>query len=117
MDKYIKVGTQNYIVEYPDKCPICHHHSEIPVIKTMQEPNQQAVQVIFECAYSGCKSYFIGYYGPVHTKELKSLKPQRSEITSIPESVKELSPTFVSIYQEADEAKSHGLKIKGDATL
>lgn len=109
MEKHITVGQEAYLVEYPDKCPICHRHGEIPTIKTMLEPDRNGVQVIFECAFSSCKSYFIGYYGLINTKELKALKPQRSEVTSIPESVPELSPSFVSIYQEADEARVHGL--------
>ncbi len=109
MLKQIKVINQHYQVEYPDQCPICHRHSEIPVLKTMEEPETRNVQVVFQCAFSGCRSYFIGYYGQRGQSELKALKPQKSDTSNIPVSVQELSPTFVSIYQEADEARSHGL--------
>jgi hypothetical protein len=110
MLKNISVENHGYQVEYPDKCPICHHHGEISVIKTHQEPNNTGVQVVFQCAYSGCKSFFIGYYPPKGQKELKTLKPQKPETTTFPDTLKELSPSFVSIYEEADEALHLGLK-------
>lgn len=110
MQGNISVNNHSYRVDYPDKCPICHRHSEIPVVKTMEEPVTRDVQVIYQCAFSQCRSYFIGYYGPRGQSELKALKPQKAEVASIPESVQELSPMFVSIYQEADDARAHGLE-------
>lgn len=110
MLKNISVENHGYQVEYPDKCPICHHHGEISVIKTHQEPNNTGVQVVFQCAYSGCKNFFIGYYPPKGQKELKTLKPQKPETTAFPDTLKKLSPSFVSIYEEADEALYLGLK-------
>lgn len=109
VQKSIQVSNHSYPVEYPTKCPLCHHHSEITVVKTMEEPESRNVQVVFQCAYSGCRSYFIGYYGMRGERDLKALQPQKAEIATIPESVVELSPMFVSIYQEADDARAHGL--------
>ncbi|WP_133636560.1 hypothetical protein [Halomonas ventosae] len=109
MQRIIQVNSHSFHVEYPTKCPICHHHSEIILVKTMEEPDWRNIHVVFQCAYSGCRSYFIGYYGQRGDRELKSLKPQKAEIASIPESVRELSPMFVSIYQQADDARAHGL--------
>jgi len=109
MIKNILVENHNYPIEYPDKCPICHHHGEISVKKTLQEPNNKGVQVVFQCAFSGCKSFFIGYYPPRPEKELKALKPQKPEKTTFQDTIKELSPSFVSIYEECDEALHLGL--------
>lgn len=109
VERSITVGNQTYPVEYPDQCPICHRHSEVKVVSTMAAPVSRDVQVVFQCAFSGCRSYFIGYYGPRPHKTLDALKPQKPEIAAIPESVQELSPMFVSIYREADEARAHGL--------
>ena len=109
MIRNISVENHDYSVEYPDKCPICHHHGEISVIKTHQEPNNTGVQVVFQCAFSGCKSFFIGYYPPRGQKELKTLKPQKPETTSFSESILKLSPNFISIYEEAEEALHLGL--------
>jgi len=107
--KNITVDNHSYPVEFPDKCPICHHHGEISVIRTFREPNNTGVQVVFQCAFSGCKSFFIGYYGPPTQKELKTLKPQKPELTGFPEIIKEVSPSFVTIYEEAEEAFHLGL--------
>jgi len=107
--KNISVDSHSYPVEFPDKCPICHHHGEISAIRTLREPNNTGVQVVFQCAFSGCKSFFIGYYGPPTQKELKMLKPQKPEITKFPEIIKEVSPSFLTIYEEAEEALYLGL--------
>ena len=107
--KNITVDNRSYPVEFPDKCPICHHHGEISVIRTFREPNNTGVQVVFQCAFSSCKSFFIGYYGPPVQKELKTLKPQKPQSTEFPDLIKEVSPSFVSIYEEAEEARHLGL--------
>jgi hypothetical protein len=110
MLKNISVGNHGYPVEFPDKCPICHHYSEIQVVKTFQEPNNSGVQIIFQCSFSECKSFFIGYYPSVGQKELKCLKPQKSEISIFPDFIKEISPSFLLIYNESDEALHLGLE-------
>ena len=107
--KNITVNNHGYSVEFPDKCPICHHYGEISVVRTFREPNNKGVQVVFQCAFSGCKSFFIGYYGPPPQKELKTLKPQKPQTTGFPETIKEVSSNFVSIYEEAEEALYLGL--------
>ena len=56
MKRKITVENQAYNVDYPDKCPICHHYSEIGVVQTLNEPNDAGFQVVFLCAFSGCKS-------------------------------------------------------------
>ena len=109
MFKNILVGNHSYAVEYPNECPICHHHSEIECLKTTEEPDNTGVQTVFQCAYSGCRSYFVGYYGPRGSKELYGLKPQQPTTSTIPDSIKEISPNFVSIYKEAEEAQQLGL--------
>ncbi len=109
MEKHITVVNRSYPVEFPDKCPICHHHGEIQVVKTFMVPNNSGVQVVFQCAFTGCKSFFIGYYPPRDQKELKALKPQKPETTAFPDTIRELSPSFVSIYEEAEEALYLGL--------
>ncbi|ELV8773045.1 DUF4145 domain-containing protein [Vibrio harveyi] len=108
MIRKIEVGGARRPFEYPDKCPICHRHSEIITRNKLRSSND-SMQVVFQCAYQGCQSYFIGYYESIFSSELASLKPQRAELSSIPESVCNLSPNFVAIYREAEEAQSHGL--------
>lgn len=109
INRTINVGNHGYNVEYPDECPICHHHSEIKVIQTRLKPSNIGVQVIFQCAFSNCGSYFLGYYGPRPSPELLEVKPQKPKMDALPDSVRKLSPDFVSIYEEAEEALHLGL--------
>lgn len=107
--KGISVSNQGYPVEYPDKCPICHHFGDIAARLTFQVPEAQGVQVVFQCPFWECQSFFIGYYGPKPQKELITLKPHSPELTQLPGTVAELSPQFVSIFREAEEARYIGL--------
>ncbi|MDT7850162.1 DUF4145 domain-containing protein [Methylophilus sp. VKM B-3414] len=109
MKKSIAIGNQGYEIDCPDKCPICHHHSEIHLFKADETFNKTEVQVVFQCVYSGCKSYFIGYYGPKGQAELKTLKPIKPNPTAFPEDISRLSPTFISVFREAEEALHQGL--------
>jgi len=71
--------------------------------------NRAEVQIVYQCAFTGCKSFFVGYYGPKTQKDLKALKPFKPNTTTFPEVVSKLSPTFVAIFQEAEEAAQLGL--------
>lgn len=110
MERPITVSGHSYPVEYPDKCPICHHYGEIRIITISQAVKDSEVQVVYQCAYQGCKSYFIGYYGEPRRKPLKALKPQKPLPTELPQTIRELSPSFVEIYEEASEAQHLGMK-------
>ncbi len=107
MERIIPVGNNHSRYEFPDKCPICHAHGEMEVAVTSAMPGH-SVQVVYRCAFSGCRSFFIGSYDSVGGK-LLNYKPQKSDPNVIPSSVRDLSPSFVSIYREAEDAKSHGL--------
>ena len=98
IEKQINVSNHSYLVEYPDECPICHHHSEVHLIRAEEINNRTEVNVVFQCGYAGCKRHFIGYYGPITQKELKSLEPKRPNTAAFPESIITLSPKFVEIY-------------------
>jgi hypothetical protein len=109
MKRPISLENHSYDVDYPDRCPICHHHGEISVVKAATVENAAAVQVVYQCAWNGCKSYFIGYYPPKPSSELKALKPIKPQISQFSEAVVRLSPTFISVFQEAEEAAALGL--------
>lgn len=108
--KAVHVGNHGYSVNYPDQCPICHRYSEIKTIKTDEANKKTEVQVVFQCAFTECGSFFVGYYGAKpHGTTLKFLKPSKTNLTPLPKSVVTLSPQFISIYEEAEEAKHLGL--------
>jgi hypothetical protein len=67
------------------------------------------VEVIYRCAYQGCRSYFIGYYGSRGNGSLLGVKPIKPVVAQFPESVSRLSPTFIAVFAEAEEAAQLGL--------
>ena len=73
MEKQIGVSNTSYPVEYPTKCPICHHYGDIAFVHSFQ--TREGVQIIFQCPFEDCRSYFIGYYGLPTEKDLISLSP------------------------------------------
>ncbi|EKO3833935.1 DUF4145 domain-containing protein [Vibrio harveyi] len=107
MERLIQVGNSTNRYEFPNKCPLCHTHSEMEVALSKLMPDS-SVQVVYRCAFSGCRSFFVGYYEH-RGGELLYYKPQKADPNTIPTSVRELSPSFVSIYREAEDARSHGL--------
>ncbi len=107
--KNITIDRHGYAVDYPDECPICHHHSEIKMLQGRIEAENAGVQVVFQCAFTNCGSYFIGFYGPRPAPELIALRPNKPTLENIPEEIREISPDFVAIYQEAEDALHMGL--------
>lgn len=109
MKRNIQLGNSSYPVEYPTECPICHHHGEIGTRMVQQTGEDKNVEVVYQCAFHGCKTFFIGYYGPHPQPDLKALKPQRPEIPEFSDSIKALSSGFVEIFGQAEEARYQGL--------
>jgi len=106
----ISFQNQGYSVNVPDACPVCHRHSEMGVIMADAVDNGQGVQVVCRCGYQGCRVFFICSYGPRPSSELLAVRPLKPPGNMFPETISRLSPTFVSIFKEADEAKHLGLK-------
>ena len=107
--KHITIENHSYPVEHPDQCPICHRYSEVEFIKATETKLKKEVNVVFRCGFSGCKSFFIGYFGEKNSGDLRALKPAVASVTTFPDCVLEISPQFIEIYLEAEEAKSLGL--------
>jgi hypothetical protein len=106
----INVQGFNYAVDVPDECPVCHRHSEVTLIAADAVENGQSVQAVIRCGFQGCRAFFICYYGPKPSPDLVSVRPVKPPENTVPETVAKLSPSFVSIFKEANEAKHLGLK-------
>src|SRR3990172_7934408 len=107
MKKNIGVSNTSYPVEYPTKCPICHHYGDVAFVHSFQ--TREGVQIIFQCPFEDCRSYFIGYYGAPTQKELIKLLPTKPDISQFPDVISEVSPMFISIFEEAETARQLGL--------
>jgi hypothetical protein len=110
ISRNVTVQNHGYPIEVPDACPICHRHSEMQIISADRIDNGKGVQAIIRCAYVGCRQFFFCYYGPIPTGALLSIRPIRPDVSAFPEAVTQLSPLFVSIFREAEEAAQLGLK-------
>lgn len=106
----ISVQSHSYAVDVPDACPVCHRHSEVQSLTADNVEESRGVQAVFRCAYQGCRAFFICSYGPRGNSELISVRPVKPQLSALPETVVTLSPTFVSIFREAEEATQLGLK-------
>ena len=108
----LQIGSHSLSAEVPDECPLCHRYSQIPIIVASAAPSR-ATEAIFQCGYSECGSYFIGYYNdnsPVSSPlSLVKVSPALPAMKEISEVISEISPMFVSIYREAEQALCLGL--------
>jgi hypothetical protein len=105
----ISINNQGYSVESPEACPICHRYSEIQAVLAEDVRRRAGVEVVYRCAYQGCRSFFVAYYGPPPQGTLLSIRPIKPQSADFPESVSKISPTFIIVFAEAEEAAQLGL--------
>jgi hypothetical protein len=108
MRRNVSVEDSAFEVDYPDRCPICHHYGDIQQVSGAALPDGKS-NVLFRCPYPECRQFFIGTFGPYPEREALGLVPARPEPASFAEELGELSPSFVEIYGQAEEARSLGL--------
>lgn len=106
----INVQNNSYSVDVPYACPTCHRHSEVTLITADAVDEGRAVQAIFRCGYQRCRAFFICFYGPKTSSDLLAVRPLKPPESNLSETVSKLSPTFASIFAEANEAKHLGLE-------
>jgi hypothetical protein len=106
----INVQNHSYPVDVPDACPICHRHSEMQVMFSDVIDDGGGVQAVFRCAYAGCRQFFSCYYGPKTSSDIRAVRPVKPNLHVFPKEVSEISPKFVAVFAEAEEAAQLGLK-------
>lgn len=107
--RQIAVANHHYQTDVPDECPVCHRHSEVQFVQADRTKDGQSVQAVWRCAFVGCRSYFVCYYGPVGSGHLLGVKPVEPKTSEFSDAVKAISPTFVDVFVEAEEAAQLGL--------
>ena len=102
---------QDYSVNAPNKCPLCHHIVLIDKM-TFAVSHQDWMEVLYHCPNTECDRLFICHY-KIDEKGrkliLEWIQPTEVELAGIPDKVSEISPDFVAIYREAEKAKQSGL--------
>ena len=95
----------------PEKCPICHRSVETNVITTFYASELGMAQAVFRCPREKCQELFIGTYKEesIFSLTLDKVSPKYPIEQSFQETIKECSPTFVEIYNQAIAAEAYNL--------
>jgi len=98
----------------PDKCPLCHKNIDPKIILHFIDDDEKIVQSVFNCTSKACESIFIGYYLFSSNTTPKSYVLRRTAPTNIipitfSQTIEEVSPTFVLIYNQAIHAEAVNL--------
>jgi hypothetical protein len=102
----------------PDTCPICHAHMAPKRITATfsEDADGGRPQIVFRCTKRTCDNLFIGIYrfhrppdipGGIYT--LSRLTPSSPKEEKFGDLIKELSPSFILIYNQSVAAESFGL--------
>lgn len=98
----------------PDRCPICLREIE-PVDATSPwiRPDER-VEIVFRCPIQECEYHFVARYRP--RPNVKSQTPHFDFSEAVPaseisENIQKISPDFIKVYREAEEAELRNLKL------
>lgn len=100
--------------QYPDRCPICLH--AIGPVDTEQHwvVEQRRVEIVFRCPRPECQHYFVARYNwkppKNHEYSLFEAVPLTVVPTTRSEVITSVSPDFVAVCREAEEADRRHLK-------
>ena len=75
--------------------------------------NWEGTELIFKCPFQECGRHFIGLYGwgGGHARsKLRTLRPSLPQLSTFPEMIDRLSPDFLRIYAQAEQARHHRLE-------
>ena len=108
---YVNIDT------FPDNCPVCHKSIAPMHIMNLLSGNvneYSSLELLCRCPRQACGQVFIAIYKPNSSHNeyfyYKVSVPSIYLAPSISEDVKKISPTFYSIYSQAHQAESLGLK-------
>ena len=87
-----------------DECPLCH--SNISPVPIVMSGNKYKSAAMFLCPNNNCGNFFISYYNNGY---YNGSYPKLFSEQIIPDSVREISASFVQLYNEAKQAESASL--------
>jgi hypothetical protein len=108
----VQTGNGRIIENFPKECPYCHNLIK-PLFLTSHDIKLQSMEAVMVCPNDDCSKAFIAYYKIyAHTKT--TTFTGRTSIGTIAwksfsESIKNISPQFVEIYNQAYASEQQGL--------
>lgn len=99
------------IDKYPDSCPFCHRDITPRNLGNAFYQDRE-VQLVLLCPNRSCQKVFIAYYSLFHKDSTWHLHRSSSgfrKTIELPDAIKEVSPSFVTIYQQSSIAEQEGL--------
>lgn len=98
-------------VEIPTECPICHRLIVISGPETWNNSVDNLFESIYQCTNPDCERLFLCFYSidSVGNTKITRLFPTYPKEKELPEVIKNISPQFIEIYLQAQEAKDNGL--------
>lgn len=102
----------------PQECPLCHRGQQ-PINQNIAflgsdsvEKGIYVIQAAFRCVFHDCERIFVSHYGYLSsTAKARFMNSQPSKFIGREweESVKQVSPDFIEIYNQSSEAENKGL--------
>lgn len=101
----------------PDTCPICHKGVELSVISGFANAHRwsvkESLQIVLQCPREVCQRFSVAYYSALDSTLSAYRYQYNLPVTNEPrvfsESIQEISPEFISIYNQSLEAENKGL--------
>jgi hypothetical protein len=110
----------------PDVCPLCHvgidpkFHFAFFLDNDYPTVNDNHVQAVLQCPRADCRRIFIAYYIQRNRIAMQDRERPKYQLTGIapysykeevfPESIRKVSPSFCTIFNEAAHAEGRNLK-------
>lgn len=97
-------------IELPNKCPHCKRLTNFYFQAINYNKYTQKVESLIKCGYGNCQGFIIAHYENLgNLGKLSHTEPPLFDDIDLPEFAQKISQSFVSIFNEADQAKSRGL--------
>jgi hypothetical protein len=99
------------IIAHPDECPICHCKVTPNVLFCKRGGRVYGAycEVLYECPNSQCGEIFIGYFSYFIPHQLFGTRPWEPVQATFSQYIKDVSPTFCEIYDQAHKAEEYSL--------
>lgn len=114
---YLGQTVKVQLVGLADTCPRCHRHVQPNIRSAACNDANRTVQALFQCSSLLCQDSFISTYsqtdqtilGAIRVYQYQTSSPVNPARAKFPDAIEEVSPNFVTIFNQATAAEAQGL--------